>query len=160
MIRWRARAAGSAATRAIGRALGSSAPDGAVLLLEGPLGAGKTTLAQGVAAGCGVEEPVTSPTYNLVLHYAGARPFTHVDLYRLANAAALDTLDSAEILDAPGVTCVEWPALVAERVAEPWGRIRIEPTGPEVRRLSGELAGPGWEAARAALARGGAEVEP
>ncbi|HUP18833.1 MAG TPA: tRNA (adenosine(37)-N6)-threonylcarbamoyltransferase complex ATPase subunit type 1 TsaE [Gemmatimonadota bacterium] len=160
MIRWRARAAGAAATRAIGRALGAAAPDGAVLLLEGPLGVGKTTLAQGVAEGCGVREPVTSPTYNLVLHYDGARPFTHVDLYRLADAAALETLDPAEILDGPGVTCVEWPDLIRDRVAAPWGRIRIEPDGDDARRLAGELAGPGWEPARAVLAGTGAEVEP
>lgn len=159
MIRWRARAPGAAATRAFGEALGRTAPAGAVLLLDGPLGVGKTTLAQGVAAGCGVTGPVASPTYNLVLHHEGVRPFTHVDLYRLEDADALATLDLDEILDGSGVTCVEWPGLVRERVAPPWGAIRLTPEGDGARGLDGELAGPGWDGAAAALRVLGAEVE-
>ena len=92
--RWSARSRDANETASIGAALGRSAPNGAVILLEGPLGAGKTTFAQGVAAGCGVREPVTSPTYNLVLHYRGDRPFTHVDLFRLSDARELATLSS------------------------------------------------------------------
>lgn len=154
-IRWSAPADDAAAMDRLGRALGSGAPEGAVLLLEGPLGAGKTTLAQGVARGCGVEGPVASPTYNLVLHHAGRRPFTHVDLYRLDGAAALGTLDLDEILGDEGVTCVEWPGLLGA-VREPYAEIAIEPApspgAPERRRVTGAFAGRGWEAAAAALA--------
>lgn len=159
MTRWRARSPDAETTRALGRILGETAPEGAVLLLEGPLGAGKTTLAQGVGAGCGVEGPIASPTYNLVLHYDGARHFTHVDLYRLDDPSDLGTLDLDEILDPEGVTCVEWPALLADRVRPPWGRIRIEAagSGAGARLLAGAFAGEGWGRALASLDAAGAE---
>lgn len=154
-VRWSARSRDARETAAIGEALGRAAPDGALILLEGPLGAGKTTFAQGVGAGCGVREPVTSPTYNLILRYAGDRPFTHVDLFRLGDASELETLDLDAILGGIGVTCVEWPELLGDARAAPWARVRIEPesghAGP--RRIRCELAGEQWEAAIAALAR-------
>lgn len=153
-VRWSARSRDARETAAIGEALGRAAPDGALILLEGPLGAGKTTFAQGVGAGCGVREPVTSPTYNLILRYAGDRPFTHVDLYRLEDASELETLDLDAILGGSGVTCVEWPELLGDAHAAPWARVRIEPesghAGP--RRIRCEFAGEQWEAAIAALA--------
>lgn len=153
-VRWSARSRDARETAAIGEALGRGAPDGALILLEGPLGAGKTTLAQGVGAGCGVREPVTSPTYNLMLRYDGDRPFTHVDLYRLGDRSELATLDLEAILEGSGVTCVEWPELLGDRHDAPWARVHIGPesghAGP--RRIRCELAGEGWEAAIAALA--------
>ena len=153
-VRWSARSRDARETAAIGEALGRAAPDGALILLEGPLGAGKTTFAQGVGAGCGVREPVTSPTYNLILRYAGERPFTHVDLYRLGDPSELETLDLDAILEASGVTCVEWPELLQNQYDAPWARVRIDPeaghAGP--RRILCELAGEEWEAAVAVLA--------
>ena len=153
-VRWSARSRDARDTAAIGEVLGRAAPDGALILLEGPLGAGKTTFAQGVGAGCGVREPVTSPTYNLILRYAGDRPFTHVDLYRLGDASELATLDLDAILEASGVTCVEWPELLGDRYDSPWARVRIGPESAHAgtRRIRCELAGEGWEAAIAALA--------
>lgn len=155
--RWSVRTGSARETAALGEEFGRSAPAGALLLLEGPLGAGKTTFAQGVGAGCGVRDPVTSPTYNLVLHYAGDRLFTHVDLYRLEEASELETLDLEDALGGSGLTCVEWPALLGEAPASPWGRIRIaHEAGLAGRRLEGELVGEGWEATLAALAERGA----
>ncbi|HET9333276.1 MAG TPA: tRNA (adenosine(37)-N6)-threonylcarbamoyltransferase complex ATPase subunit type 1 TsaE [Gemmatimonadota bacterium] len=150
---WSARSRGPGESAAIGEALGRLAPDGALILLEGVLGAGKTTLAQGIGAGCGVAEPITSPTYNLILHYRGRRPFTHVDLYRLEDESQLASLDLEEMLGGDGVTCVEWPAFAERHVEPPWARVRITPEdGPEApRRIEIELAGEGWEKARSAL---------
>lgn len=136
-------------TAAIGEAFGRAAPEGAVLLLSGPLGAGKTTFAQGVGRGCGVAGPIASPTYNLILVHAGERPFTHVDLYRLDDAAALETLDLDAILSASGVVAVEWPELLEPLVRPPAAEIAIAP-GPGPRRLEIAFRGPGWETARAA----------
>jgi tRNA threonylcarbamoyladenosine biosynthesis protein TsaE len=145
-------------TAAIGEALGRAAPEGALILLEGPLGAGKTTFSQGVGAGCGVRDPVTSPTYNLVLHYAGDRPFTHVDLYRLEDATQLETLDLEEAIGGSGVTCVEWPELLGDWLAPPLARVRISPEPGERRGIRGVLVGEGWEAALSLLAVRGARI--
>lgn len=83
-------------------------PDG-TLLLSGPLGAGKTVLAQGVAAGLGIDPAeVQSPTYTLVREHAGPRGrLVHLDLYRLAPAEVL-ALGAEELLAGPGVKVVEW----------------------------------------------------
>jgi tRNA threonylcarbamoyladenosine biosynthesis protein TsaE len=154
IVRWSALSRVAGETAAIGETLGRTAPDGALILLEGPLGAGKTTFAQGVGAGCGVQGPVTSPTYNLILRYSGERAFTHVDLYRLADASELETLDLDAILGGSGVPCVEWPEILGERHDPPWARVRIEPvssqSGPRTIRC--EFAGEKWEPAIAALA--------
>lgn len=112
-----------AATRAVGARLGAAARPGDVIALTGPLGAGKTELARGIARGLEVDEPVSSPTFILVAEHAGRLPLFHVDCYRLAGAA--DAL-AAGILDdraAEGVTVIEW----AERIAAalPPGRLEI-----------------------------------
>ena len=96
------------ATDALGRRLASQliaagAGDGALLLLRGELGAGKTALVQGLAAGLGIAEPITSPTFALAQHYdtdagadAGAAALVHLDLYRLEQGAAADELFAQE----------------------------------------------------------------
>ena len=129
-----------------------------MILLDGPLGAGKTTFAQGVATGCGVTGPLTSPTYNLILRYRGMRPFTHVDLYRLDGGATPRELGLEELLGGEGVACVEWPALAEPIVEPPCARVRIAPeAGPEgPRRIEVAFEGAGWERARAALDAQGA----
>jgi tRNA threonylcarbamoyladenosine biosynthesis protein TsaE len=103
-------------TRAFGRELaGELAPDG-VLLLSGDLGAGKTVLAQGVAAGLGVDPAeVLSPTFNLIREHRGSRgSLIHVDLYRL-EPEQVGPLGLEELLAGPGVKVVEW----AERLPFP-----------------------------------------
>lgn len=147
------RAPGPADTVRLGRLFGRWSPDGAVILVEGGLGAGKTTFAQGVASGCEVPGPVSSPTYNLVLHHLGRRPFVHADLYRLAGPEELETLDLDEIFSPPGVAVVEWPELVADRATPPWAAVALvrENGG---RRITGRLIGEGWSAVREALEAG------
>jgi tRNA threonylcarbamoyladenosine biosynthesis protein TsaE len=108
--------AGEEQTRALGEALAAElVPDG-VLLLEGDLGAGKTVLAQGVAAGLGIDRrDVQSPTYTLVREHAGpAHRLIHADLYRL-DPQETESLGLDELLAGPGVKVVEW----AERLTEP-----------------------------------------
>jgi tRNA threonylcarbamoyladenosine biosynthesis protein TsaE len=95
-------------THELGRALGAAAAAGTLLALSGPLGAGKTQLAKGVAAGLGVTSVVNSPTFVLMNEHPGRLRLFHVDAYRLANpeeALAAGLLDERQ---AAGVTVVEW----------------------------------------------------
>lgn len=97
------------ATRRLGHWLGERARRGDVLLLSGDLGAGKTSLSQGLGEGLAVSEPVTSPTFTLLNEYRGRLPFYHFDFYRL-EAPEIASMGLYEYWEAPrGVVAIEWP---------------------------------------------------
>ncbi len=95
------------ATRRLGECLGRLGSLGDVILLEGDLGAGKTTLVQGLATGLEIEQAVTSPTFSLVHELSGRVPLRHLDLYRL-DASHLDHLGIEEWFEADALVVVEW----------------------------------------------------
>ena len=107
-------------TQALAAALSALARAGDLVLLAGELGTGKTAFAQGFAAGLGVEEAVTSPTFTLVRTYPGGRlAMNHVDVYRLERLQEALDLGLAEMVDDDAVTLIEWgdvvvPALPAD----------------------------------------------
>ncbi|WP_291985697.1 tRNA (adenosine(37)-N6)-threonylcarbamoyltransferase complex ATPase subunit type 1 TsaE [Luteitalea sp.] len=105
-----------AETRATARTLATTLRPGAVLLLLGDLGAGKTAFVRGLAEGLGIaEDAVSSPTFTLVQEYRGGRlPLYHADLYRLPEGVSLDDLGLDEVAE-DGVLAIEWP----ERLARP-----------------------------------------
>jgi len=108
------------AMRELGAQLAGSLHAGDVLLLSGPLGAGKTTLAQGIGRGLQVRGQVASPTFVLArvhLPFGGGPPLVHVDAYRLGGPAELDELDLDADL-ASSVTVVEWGGGIAEPLAD------------------------------------------
>ncbi|MBD8610899.1 tRNA (adenosine(37)-N6)-threonylcarbamoyltransferase complex ATPase subunit type 1 TsaE [Frigoribacterium sp. CFBP 13729] len=117
------------ATEALGRRLAGVLRAGDLLVLTGPLGAGKTTLTRGLGAGLQVRGQVASPTFVLARTHptASGVPLVHVDAYRLGGADELDDLD----LDYEGsVVVVEWGAGLLDGVAESWLDVVIErPTG-------------------------------
>jgi len=92
----------AAETLAFGRQLAASLKPGDVLALSGDLGAGKTCLVKGIAAGLGITQEVTSPTFTLIHEYP---PLAHVDLYRLESAQGIGLED---YLEAPWITVIEW----------------------------------------------------
>ncbi len=109
----------------LGQALGATLPAGAVLLLHGDLGAGKTSLTQGIGAGLGIDDAIVSPTFTLIVEYDDGRiPLYHFDLYRLepSGAAQLQPELYWEGLEfEPGLTAIEWaerlPYLPVEWIA-------------------------------------------
>ncbi|MGF1499792.1 MAG: tRNA (adenosine(37)-N6)-threonylcarbamoyltransferase complex ATPase subunit type 1 TsaE [Elainellaceae cyanobacterium] len=102
----------AAATHQMGEILGRSLPAGSVVLLEGQLGSGKTTLVQGMGAGLGIADPIVSPTFTLVSEYLDGRmPLYHFDLYRLSpgDVAALAPETYWEGQEVPlGLVVIEW----------------------------------------------------
>src|SRR4028118_407740 len=100
------------ATRSLGLSLGQSLPAGSVILLEGDLGAGKTTLVQGIGEGLGISDPIVSPTFTLINEYMEGRlPLYHLDLYRLEakQVAALNLETYWEGVEVtPGIVAIEW----------------------------------------------------
>jgi tRNA threonylcarbamoyladenosine biosynthesis protein TsaE len=105
-----------AETAAAGRALAATLQAGAVVLLSGDLGAGKTAFVRGIAEGLGLDPAeVSSPTFTLVQEYRGGRlPLYHVDLYRLT-AAEADDLGLDEMSTQGGVMAIEWPDRLPRR---------------------------------------------
>lgn len=125
--------ADAAATRDFGWQLGQVLPPGTVLLLEGELGSGKTTLVQGLGAGLGITDAIDSPTFTLVNEYLDGRtPLYHLDLYRLSPAEvadlALETYwDGLEV--EPGIVAIEW----AERLpSKPANYLLLQLTYDEI----------------------------
>uniref|UniRef100_A0A832H2I5 tRNA threonylcarbamoyladenosine biosynthesis protein TsaE n=1 Tax=Oscillatoriales cyanobacterium SpSt-402 TaxID=2282168 RepID=A0A832H2I5_9CYAN len=104
--------ANAEATRQLGIRLGKMLPVGSVLLLEGDLGSGKTTLVQGIGEGLGITEAVDSPTFTLVNEYlSGRSPLYHLDLYRLSPAEVEDLYLETYWEDTevePGIVAIEW----------------------------------------------------
>ncbi len=102
----------AAATRALGITLGQSLSVGSVILLEGDLGSGKTTLIQGIGEGLGITEPIVSPTFTLINEYTEGRlPLYHLDLYRLQpeEITALNLESYWEGVELPlGIVAIEW----------------------------------------------------
>ena len=114
--------ASAAETRAIAHELAAALPPDIVLALHGNLGVGKTTFVQGLAAGFGCPEPVTSPTFTIyTLHQGGRRTLVHLDAYRLDSGAQIDSLMLEDFLVSPYCLAVEWPEKIAEWIpSEAW----------------------------------------
>ena len=119
-------------TRALGEQLALALPRDAMLLLQGPLGAGKTSLVQGIAQGCGIDEPITSPTFALAQHYPqGQPPLVHLDLYRLETPGSADELflqEEEESRAIGALMAVEWPERLTLELPEAW-RLELGHTG-------------------------------
>ncbi len=96
-------------TYAIGKEIGEKAKEGEVYSLIGDLGVGKTVFTKGFAAGLGIDEDITSPTFTLVNEYEQGRlPFYHFDVYRIEDISEIEDIGYEEYFYGHGVTLVEW----------------------------------------------------
>jgi tRNA threonylcarbamoyladenosine biosynthesis protein TsaE len=130
-------------TRQIGVLLGRRARIGDVILLHGDLGAGKTTITQGIGEGLQVSDPVRSPTFTLVAEHDGQTPtgdpirLYHLDLYRLTGAADLDSFGfDTYLAPTDGITVIEWPERAGATLPQAYLLIELEAIEEEGRRLT------------------------
>jgi tRNA threonylcarbamoyladenosine biosynthesis protein TsaE len=132
-------------TRAVGEAVAGLLRPRDAVVLTGELGAGKTTLAQGIARGLDVTDQVVSPTFTLVREYHGRLEVAHVDIYRLERMQDVMDLGLEELGDGEAVLLVEWGEAIDEIL--PADHLTIELTGDaddEARRLTFTPGGQSW----------------
>ncbi|MBM6774742.1 tRNA (adenosine(37)-N6)-threonylcarbamoyltransferase complex ATPase subunit type 1 TsaE [Olsenella profusa] len=124
-------------TIALGEKVGRALRAGDVLVLTGDLGAGKTQLTKGIAAGLGVDADVTSPTFTIEMVYEGAEmPLYHFDLYRLDSADQLEDTGIFDVLGADGVCAIEWGEQFADEIGD--ARVDVFVTRLEDAAAAGE----------------------
>lgn len=135
--------------RALGTRIARLAQPGDLIVLTGDLGAGKTTLVQGIGAGLGVTGPVVSPTFVIArVHRDGRVPLVHVDAYRLGSVEEVDDLDLDAALE-DSVTVVEWGEGLVEDLAADRLEVRLERSADEsdeTRRVTLTGVGARWSA--------------
>jgi tRNA threonylcarbamoyladenosine biosynthesis protein TsaE len=133
-------------TRILGASLAPVLLPGDVVSLSGDLGAGKTTLVQGIAAGLGVTGPVTSPTFVLVHHYEGTFPIIHMDVYRLDSIQEVLDLGFEELLEPQAIMLVEWGEAVLPLLPRRYLDIELRraPEGDDARNIVLRAVGIEW----------------
>jgi tRNA threonylcarbamoyladenosine biosynthesis protein TsaE len=132
------------ASKNFGRLLGQILSAGSVILLEGDLGAGKTTIVQGIGEGLGIVEPIVSPTFTLIQEYPEGRlPLYHLDLYRL-QASDIEALSPEIYWEGievqPGITAIEW-AQHLPYLPDIYTHIQLTHTGESTRKVKIEFIG-------------------
>jgi tRNA threonylcarbamoyladenosine biosynthesis protein TsaE len=125
-------------TQALAAALGRLLVPGDVLVLVGPLGAGKTVFVKGLAQGLAADPavPVTSPSFTILHEYPGPLPLYHFDFYRLGCEAELEGLGYEEFFDGPGVCAVEWADKFPRVMSQALMEIHLAPAGESVREIT------------------------
>jgi tRNA threonylcarbamoyladenosine biosynthesis protein TsaE len=149
-------------TRALGRALAGLVRQGDIVLLAGDLGAGKTAFTQGLGAGLGIDEPITSPTFIIARTYDGPTRLHHLDVYRLDRVQEAIDVGLPEMVDDGAVTVIEWGDAVVPALPREFLEVRLRfGDGDDDRRFELRTVGSRWsargEALRKALAPWGDE---
>jgi len=123
-------------TKSFGEKIGRALKPGDILVLTGQLGAGKTTLIQGIAKGLEIKDYVTSPTFTLINEYKGIYPFFHLDLYRLDDPSQIEDLGIEEYFNnKDGIMVIEWAEKLGGLMPKNAFEIKIENTGESERKI-------------------------
>ena len=129
-------------TYELGKKIGQQARPGQVYTLTGDLGVGKTVFTQGVAAGLGITEPVSSPTFTIVQIYEEGRlPFYHFDVYRIGDIEEMEEIGYDDYFFGEGICLIEWAELIEEILPKDRISITIEKNlaqGFDYRRITVE----------------------
>jgi tRNA threonylcarbamoyladenosine biosynthesis protein TsaE len=144
-------------TKNLAERLAAHLSAGDVIVLSGTLGAGKTQFVQGLARGLGVKEPITSPTFALLMSYQSALKqvgagalygnaktgldLNHFDLYRLDNKDQLEDIAFYEVLESPMVTCIEWGTKFPEALPRDYLEITLTALEDDKRQIKARLKG-------------------
>lgn len=136
---------------ALGQRIGHHLRAGHVLVLTGELGAGKTTLTKGLAAGLGIKQMIKSPTYTIVREYEGTLPLYHLDVYRIGDDP--DSIDLDDFLFGDGVTVIEWGSLLGADFTDDYLEVIIDKVG-DGRQVSLQAHGPRSQALMGEIANG------
>lgn len=127
-------------TYELGLAMGREARPGEVYTLIGDLGVGKTVFTKGLAAGLGIKEPVSSPTFTILQEYEEGRlPFYHFDVYRIGDVEEMEEIGYEDYIYGEGVCLIEWADLIREILPEHYTEVKIEKDlqkGFDYRRIS------------------------
>jgi tRNA threonylcarbamoyladenosine biosynthesis protein TsaE len=129
-------------TVALGRALASQLKPGDVVAFYGDLGAGKTTMIKGVAAGLRVADVVKSPSFVIMTEYAGRLPVYHIDLYRLNENTDFGAIGLDSYIEGEGVCLIEWAERAEEMLPEKAVRVRMSVEGEGRKIAVGGLSAP------------------
>lgn len=139
-------------TRALAAAVAELARPGDLFLLVGDLGAGKTAFTQGLGAGLGVDDQITSPTFALVQSYTGRLDLYHLDVYRLEQINEALDLGLSELLDDGSVTVIEWGDTITSALPRDYLEVRLTfGEGPDDRQVELTCVGGRWQARQRAL---------
>jgi tRNA threonylcarbamoyladenosine biosynthesis protein TsaE len=138
--------AAASETRALGRRIATQLRPGDVVLLHGDLGAGKTTMVQGIGMALGTRERAQSPTFSLVVDtpLPDGTVLRHIDLYRLEGLEELDALGFEDLTsDDRAITLIEWPERAMGMLPEAYLLVELDTAGPDRRRISVRPVGMG-----------------
>ena len=114
-------------TFTIGKKLAETVRPGEIYTLNGDLGVGKTVFTKGLAAGLGIKEPVTSPTFTILQEYESGRlPLYHFDVYRLGDPEEMDEIGYEDYFYGRGICLIEWAELIEELIPEEAFAVYIE----------------------------------
>ncbi len=132
-------------TKRIGEIIANNAFPNSLILLTGDLGAGKTTLTGGIASALGIEEKISSPTFNILKCYFHARiPLFHIDAYRLEDGTNKD-IGLEEFIDGEGICVVEWPNFISDLIPSKYLSINIQHVDGDIRKFTIESCDPQFD---------------